>query len=209
MSCPLVEEVWHDARRLRSERSERLETEGGSAGERACRDRAASAPAVVPWGMLRRPNVVKPIFAALAVLPLLAGCSSQQSPGAAPTGGGASLSQDEIAMAEAVARDAIADQGASVSSATAIARVGKVRNSNTGHPCTSGRELRIKLIGSFPHTVTSGHPVPPGSPMPDFTVRAVIITADAESGLPCLIGVQTGESGWPKPLARGTQLSVS
>ena len=119
------------------------------------------------------------------------------------------MSQDEIAKAEAAARQVIADQGATVSSATVIERQGKVRDSNTGHPCTSGRELQIKLIGKFAHTVTTGHPVPPGSPTPDFTVRAMIITADAESGLACLISVQTGEDGGPKPLPGGTMLPVS
>jgi hypothetical protein len=95
--------------------------------------------------MARRPTAVKPIGAALAVLPLLAACSTTQTPHAAARGGGTSLSQDEIAEAEAVARHAIADQGASVSSATVIERPGKVTDSNTGHPCTSGRELQIKL----------------------------------------------------------------
>ena len=103
----------------------------------------------------------------------------------------------------------IADQGASVSSASVIARPGRVKDSNTGHPCTSGRELQIKLIGKFPHTLTTGHPVFPGSPTPDFTVRAMIITADAESGRACLIGVQTGENGEVKPLSGATMLSVS
>jgi hypothetical protein len=60
-----------------------------------------------------------------------------------------------------------------------------------------GRELQVMLIGKFPHTSTLGHPVAPGSPTPDFTVRAMIITVDAESGLACLIGVQTAESGRP------------
>ena len=159
--------------------------------------------------MARRLTDVKPILAALLALPLLVACSSAPAPRAASQEGGTSLSQDEIAKAEAVARQAIADQGASVSSATVIERPGKVKDSNTGHPCTSGRELQIKLIGNFPHTVTTGHAVPPGSPTPDFTVRAMIITADAESGLACLIGVQTGENGGPKPLAGGTRLSVS
>jgi hypothetical protein len=151
---------------------------------------------------------VKPILAALVVLPLLAACASTETPQATPEGSGHSLSHDEVTKAESVARQVIADQGASVSSASVIARPGKVRDSNTGHPCTSGRELQIKLIGTFPHTVTTGHPVPAGSPVPDFTVRAVIITADAESGLACLIGVQTGENGEVKPLPDGTMLSV-
>jgi hypothetical protein len=158
--------------------------------------------------MGRRPTVVKAILSALVALPLLAACFSTQTPHVAAESGGASLSEDEIAKAEAVARRVIADQGASVSNATAVERAGKVKDSNTGHPCTSGRELQIKLIGKFPHTATTGHPVPPGSPTPDFTVRAMIITADAGSGLACLIGVQTGEDGGPKPLAGGTTLSV-
>ena len=158
--------------------------------------------------MAGRPISVKPFLAALVALPLLAACSSTQTPHTASTGDGRSLSQDEVAKAEAVARQAIADQGASVSSATVIEHPGKVRDSNTGHPCTSGRELQIKLIGKFPHTVTTGHPVPPGSPTPDFTVRAMIITADADSGLACLIGVQTGENGEPKRLAGGMPLAV-
>ncbi|MFZ2016331.1 MAG: hypothetical protein WAV00_21130 [Nocardioides sp.] len=159
--------------------------------------------------MARRLTDVNSILAALVALPLLVACSSDPTPHATPQDGGTTLSQDQIAKAEAVARQAIKDQGASVSNATVIARPGKVKDSNTGHPCSSGHELQIKLIGKFPHTVTTGHPVPPGSPAPDFTVRAMIITADAESGLACLIGVQTGENGWPKPLAGGTRLSLS
>ena len=72
----------------------------------------------------------------------------------------------------------------------------------------SGRELQIKLIGDFPHAGTTGHPVTPGSPTPDFTVRAMIITADAEPGRACLIGVETAENGEPKPLPGSTNLSV-
>ena len=159
--------------------------------------------------MARRLNDVKPILAAFVALPLLVACFSAPAPRLAPQDGVSSLSQDEITKAEAVARQAIADQGAAVSSATVIERPGKVKDSNSGHPCTSGRELQIKLIGNFPHTVTTGHAVPPGSPTPDFAVRAMIITADAESGLACLIGVQTGEGGGPKPLAGGTTLPVS
>jgi hypothetical protein len=159
--------------------------------------------------MARRPTNVKPSLAALVTLLLLAACSSAPTPHAAPQDGGTSLSQDQVAKAEAVARQAITDAGASVSSATVIERPGKLKDSKTGHPCTSGRELQIKLIGKFPHTVTTGHPVPPGSPTPDFTVRAMLITADADSGLPCLIGVQTGENGGPKPLAGGTTLPLS
>ena len=158
--------------------------------------------------MAHRQTVVKPILVALVVLPLLAACTSAKTPQATLESRGTSLSQDEVAKAEAVARQVIADQGASVSSASVIARPGKATDSNTGHPCTSGRELQIKLIGKFPHTVTTGHPVRPGTPTPDFTVRAMIITADAELGRACLIGVQTAENGEPERLPGSTILAV-
>jgi len=155
----------------------------------------------------RQMSVMRPL-AAVALLPLLAACSAAESPHATPESATSSLSQDEIAKAEAVARKVIADQGASVTNASVIAQRGRVTDSNTGHPCTSGRKLQIKLIGDFPHNVTTGHPVKPGSPLPDFTVRAMLITADAESGRACLIGVQTAENGEPKPLPGSTILSV-
>lgn len=159
--------------------------------------------------------VVMPRLAALVFLPLLASCSLPETPHttpeahATPKARGTSLSPDEVTKAETIAHSVLADQGASVSRASVLERSGKVKDSNTGHPCTSGREFQIKLIGKFPYTVTTGHPVPPGSPTPDFTIRAVIITADAESGLACLIGVQTGEYGEVKPLPGATNLPVS
>jgi len=147
----------------------------------------------------------------------VAACSSDDSPSRSNgelVGGNTSsveersLSQDEVAMAVAVARDRLKNQGASVSSATAIMRPGRVVDTNTGHRCGSGRILRIKLIGSFPHIVTTGHPVLKGQPVPDFTVRALIITADASSGQVCLAGVQTAEAGEPQPLADATVLDL-
>lgn len=159
--------------------------------------------------------VVRPLLAALVLLPVLADCSVAPAPAPAPAprstpdDRGTSLSQDEIAKAEAIARNEIADQGATLTSASVIARPGMVKDSNTGHPCTSGRELQIMLIGKFPHAVTTGHPLKPGSTPPDFTVRAVDITADAESGLACLISVQTGENGKIEPLPGSTLVSVS
>lgn len=161
-----------------------------------------------PSGMMFRLTVMKPLLAALVLVPLLAACGSGNTPQATSDGGGTSLSQDEVAKAEAVARQVAEDQGASVSSASVIARSGTVKDSNTGQPCRSGRELEILLIGEFPHAVTTGHPVAPGSPAPDFTVRAMGITVDAETGRACLIGVQTGENGAIKPPAGSTTLSV-
>jgi hypothetical protein len=176
---------------------------------RAIRKPLVRRPAAVePSSMTRRHMPMGRRLAALALLPLLAACSGAQSPNATPEDPDASLRQDEVAKAETVARDVIADQGASVTSASVVVRPGTVKDSNTGDACTSGRKLQIKLIGDFPHAVTTGHPVTPGSPTPDFTVRAMIITADAESGRACLIGVETAENGEPKPLPGSTNLSV-
>ena len=179
--------------------------------------------------MAHRRITVKRSLAAVALLPLMAACSATQSPQsspgdatssltqdetAAPSPQGnpgdatSSLSQDEIAKAETVARGVIADQGATVTSASVIARPGTVEDSNTGHPCTSGRLLQVKLIGDFPNIDTTGHPADPGSPPPDFTVRAMIVTADAESGRACLLGVQTAENGEPTPTPGSTILSL-
>jgi len=158
------------------------------------------------------------LLCALMLSPLLAACSSAHTPGdssASPISEATFsplvrgvLSHDEVDRAVAVARDEISDAGASVYSATAIAESGRVLESNTGKPCTSGRLLKVKLIGSFSRIVTTGHPVRLGEPTPDFTVRAVIVTADAQSGQPCLITVQTAEAGEPKPLADATALDL-
>jgi hypothetical protein len=158
--------------------------------------------------MILRPMAVKPVLAALVLVPLLAACPSHSTPPAASDGGGTSLSQDEVVRAEAAARQVASDQGASVSSASVIARPGPAEGSNTGHPCTAGRELEILLIGRFPHTVATGHPVAPESPTPDFTVRAMGITADAETGRVCRTGVQTAEHGVIKRTAGSTTLPI-
>jgi hypothetical protein len=164
---------------------------------------------VEPWGVARRQSVVKPIQALLVLLLLLVACSSVKTPDATPPSRGESLSRNEVARAEVIARQAIADQGASVSSASVIERMGNVEYSNTGHPCTSGRELQIKLIGKFPHTETTGHTWPSGSSPPDFTIRAMIITADSQSGRTCLIEAQTAENGAAQPLPGGLTLPVT
>jgi hypothetical protein len=123
-------------------------------------------------------------------------------------GHGTALSDSEVAEVLAVAQREIADQEATLSSVSAIAGSGRIEDSNIGHPCISGRLLQIKLIGKFPHIATTGHAVRAGDPQPDITVRAVIITADAETGHPCLIGVQTAENGQVRPIPDGTILHV-
>lgn len=149
---------------------------------------------------------MKRVLVSLVLLALLVACSSAEAPQASPNASEPSLTQDEVAKAVAIAKQVIADQSATVSSASAIARAGTTEDTNTGYPCTSGRELQIKLIGTFPHTVTTGGG-PTGSPASESTVRAMIITADAASGRACLIRVQTGD-GAKEPLPGGTTLSV-
>jgi len=70
-------------------------------------------------------------------------------------------------------------------------------DANVGPPCTSGKLLHIKLIGSFPRIVHGGYGGPP--PTPSYQpVSAELITADAQSGKACLISVQTGPES-PEP----------
>jgi hypothetical protein len=166
----------------------------------------------------RRRTVTMLAGGCVAVVAVLAGVAAVTSPQSAPStppplsppsGSHGALTDQEYAAAVRVARQQIRAADATITGATVTASSGKVLDSNTGHACTSGRLLNIKLIGSFPHTVTTGHPVRPGDPPPDFTVRAVLITADAQSGLTCLIGVQTGERGEPQPEPNATVLDIN
>jgi hypothetical protein len=103
------------------------------------------------------------------------------------------LTDKEYAFARELVRSEIRKESAVLTSATATVGYGTVLDSNVGYPCTSGRLLHIKLIGDFPHITTGGLAVQPGTPLTDMTVHAVNLTADAKTGRPCLIGVQTGK----------------
>jgi len=80
-----------------------------------------------------------------------------------------------------------------------------------GLACEPGRFPRKVIIGQCWQMPSDRRhdraPVKPGSPPPDFTVPAMIITADAESRRACLIDVQTAENGGPEPLPRSTILA--
>ena len=102
------------------------------------------------------------------------------------------LTDHEYALALDLARQEIGRDDATVTSATVTLGYGTVTDSNIGYACTSGRLLHVLLIGDFPHITTAGHPVKTGT-REDFTVHAVLLTADAKSGRACLIGVQTGD----------------
>jgi len=103
------------------------------------------------------------------------------------------LTYKEYAFARKLVRSEIRKESAVLISATVTVGYGKMFDSNIGYPCTSGRLLHIKLIGDFPHITTGGLAVQPGAPFPDTTVHAVNLTADAKTGSPCLISVQTGK----------------
>lgn len=167
---------------------------------------AGPGVAVGSWSVARLQSVMRRLLATLVILPLFAACASAEMPQASPNPSEPSLTQGEVTKAVALAKQVIADQGATVSSASAIARAGTTEDTNTGYSCTSGRELQVKLIGTFPHVVTTGGG-PTGSAASDSTVRAMLITADAASGRACLIAVQTGD-GAKEPLPGGTTLSV-
>ena len=104
-----------------------------------------------------------------------------------------SLTDQEYAFARELMRSEVRQEGAVLTSATVTVDYGKVFDSNIGYPCTSGRLLHIKLIGDFPHITTGGRAVQLGATLPDLTVHAVDLTADAKTGRPCLIGIQTGK----------------
>ena len=111
---------------------------------------------------------------------------------ATPSGSKGALSDSETALAVSTAKAFIRREDASVTSATATAADGNITEPNTAGQCLSGRLLHIRLIGTFPKIVTTGHPIDPGS-TEDFTVRAVDITADAATGSVCVLAVKTGD----------------
>ena len=129
------------------------------------------------------------------VLSGCAGSTAPSDPAESTSRTHGELTDQEYAYAVDLARHEVRTDDASVSSATVTVGRGVVTDANLGHSCESGRVLRIKLIGTFPHIVTTGHaqgPESTGAPE-DFTVHAVLLTADAESGRACLAGVQTGD----------------
>jgi hypothetical protein len=87
----------------------------------------------------------------------------------------------------------VAKDAATITSATATIGAGTETETNVGPPCTSGTLLHIKLIGTFPTIVPGPLPSTGASGASnDYSVSAVLITADPESGKACLLGVQTG-----------------
>ena len=73
--------------------------------------------------------------------------------------------------------------------ATYRPNAGERRPSNTGHPC-SGRTVQVRLLwngASFNHGASTGEDA-------NDRHQALVITADARSGVPCLIGADYGST---------------
>jgi hypothetical protein len=150
------------------------------------RHRRAAIAAVA--GALALAAVLSVVLTHHQTAPLPAG---GPTPTTSPTRHG-SLTDREFSVAVAVARHEADQSARSITSATATVGTGTVTDSNTGHRCTSGTLLHITLIGDF--KISVGGRVPAGSsPNPaEYTVTAMLITADPTSGQACLISAQTG-----------------
>jgi hypothetical protein len=151
--------------------------------------------------MSSRLSVVRRAFTAATCLlagVMVGGCASSanrpldDSTGSGSALGHGSLTDREFSVASAVAR-AQADKDASaITSATATVGKGTVTDPNDGPPCTSGTLLHIKLIGTFNNIAVAGGPSAGASSANNYSVSAVLITADPESGKACDLSVQTG-----------------
>ena len=141
-------------------------------------------------------TLLRRVVVAVVVVLILAGChspSSDPEPRSSRQRGG--LSDDEVAKAVAIARAKVEAEDAKIKSATVTAEPGTIAHSNTGYRCSSGRLLRIELIGSFPYVVTTGMPTAGTDPArsDDFDIHGLLLIADAGSGRVCQISVQTGK----------------
>jgi hypothetical protein len=152
---------------------------------------------VQPSGLVKRLTGMRAILrcaggVAFALL-VFTGCVSSSAPEAEPATS-SRLFDDELAKALTAAREEAKSEDARITAATATAEVGTVSQPNTGYECSSGRVLRITLIGSFPHVTVAVLPTHPGNEaLPtDSEVHAMLLTADAATGRVCEIGAQTG-----------------
>lgn len=140
------------------------------------------------------------VSGSVILLSVLAGCATQSDHPSAlltPKSDGV-LTAQEYNFARQIVRSEIGREGAILTSATVTLIDATTIDSSIGYRCPSGLLLQIKLIGDFPHTLTTGHPVFSGDPTPDFTIHAVNLTVGANTGQVCLMGVQTGKVA-PEP----------
>ena len=153
------------------------------------------------------PTLVRVIGGAALFSLALCGCgSSSEAQGstssASRSKSRAGLTDQQYVAAVVLAQWEARTDDAHVTSATATIGRGPIAESNLGYRCESDQVLNIRLIGTFPDVVTTGHPT---EAQEDYTVHAVLLTADAESGRACLRGVQTGDV---EPEPRATVLTI-
>jgi len=96
-----------------------------------------------------------------------------------------SLTADQYAVAVRVARTVSRDPGNHLTSATAVVVSGRVSRADAPAGCRSGRLLKVRLIGRFPHTVVDRSP----DTARQGPVRAVLLTAVVSSGEVCAAGI--------------------
>jgi hypothetical protein len=114
---------------------------------------------------------------------MLRGAGSHAAASADPADLGP-LTRSQYAAAVAIAQHEVTKEHARRTSATAIVKRGKVAQPNLSGACVSGHEVRILLIGRFPHITVSPPPGGAGGP-----VRSVVITVDGVAEQACLLGV--------------------
>jgi hypothetical protein len=118
---------------------------------------------------------------------LLLGAGATHNPAVGDPADYGPLSAEQYAAAVRIARADLAHDHGKLTSATAIVTKGRVKQSDGHGACTSGRVLKVQLIGHFRHLAVS---VAPGRPTgPD---QAVVSVADAATGRACIVGVRLG-----------------
>lgn len=158
------------------------------------------------WGMLVRPtNVHLATFATgIALVAALSGCGSNETPSPQAS----TLNDREISVAKRVVAAELQKAGddAELTGAVATLSTDRVTQPNTGNSCDSDRLILVQVRGTFPNIVTSGGPpASEGENAADAAVSALLLTADSESELVCLFGVETGDV---EPLPGAVDLGV-
>jgi hypothetical protein len=181
-----------------SARKNRLDLGGDALVEPAGRWRTLTSD-LEPLGWVTRRRVMPSARTAACVLATIAigGCASGALEDANPSGQAlahGALTDHDLRVAVAAARAEVDKESAVLTSATVSIGDGTVTDANAGPPCTSGKLLHIKLIGTFPRIVHGGLA---GDPTYE-AVSAVLVAVDPVSGKPCLIGVETGTAS-PEP----------
>jgi hypothetical protein len=142
------------------------------------------------------------LIAAAALGVALTGCHPGDHEPAVDTG---DLTRQQYDEAVDLALHEVENQDARITSATAVVKPNAAKHapSNTGHRCTGERVLKVRLIGTFPHTDVGG---PPGGDPNGGRVTEMDIKADPATGDACLIGVRTSPTPAPEP--EGTVLQL-